>query len=404
MTLNINSTAKTSVTPLWESYKKDAAANKLVSAMEGNENIDFAIVEDTEKDDKLTTLELVGDNIEDTNVKVRVNADDIARVAKEKGIDKDVFLSQQIASVMSATYLMTDAIKKGKDPSKYLSNAEFLVATNLMADGVVRRTLGKEDPNSKKDDQVRAYLDKERTQLPERIKAEHDENGIATGGGDALEVAEALGFVGINTGGWADKIVKGFGEKPDLETLEETTKSENDDNDDSTVSDSDSSDTTETTDTETATKDAEKKSGTNWLHLLLAGALGVGGGVLASRFLGPKASNDDKKKSEKLAKQLEDQQKVLKALAQQREQQRKAQADYQQKLKDYYAKLAVANTPAPTVPAPTLPVATMPYAQGFPLTYASSPAFSSVPNLASYPLPTVASSVQLPAPISNDWA
>ena len=389
MTLNINSTAKTSVNPLWESFKKDAAANKLASAMEDNENIDFDIVEDTTKDNKLTTLKLVGDNIKDMHVEVRVNADDIARVAKEKGIDKNVFLSQHIASVMSATYLMMDAIKKGKDPSKYLSNAEFLVATNLMADGVVRRTNKDAIP----------YLNKERAKLPERIKAEHGE--IASGGGDALEVAESLGFVGINTGGWADKIVKGFGEKPDLETLEETTKAEKDADDDK-VSDSDSSDTTETTDTETATKDAEKKSGTNWLHLLLAG----GAGFLASRFLGPKASkNGDDKKTKELTRQLEDQRNAFqKALAQQREQQLKAQADYQQQLKDYYAKLAVANTPAPTVPAPTLPVATMPYAQGFPLTYASSPAFSSVPNLASYPLPTLASSVQLPAPRSNDWA
>ena len=382
MTLNINSTAKTSVNPLWESFKKDAAANKLASAMEDNENIDFDIVEDTTTDDKLTTLKLEGDSIENMNVKVRVNADDIARVAKEKGIDKNVFLSQHIASVMSATYLMMDAIKKGKDPSTYLSNAEFLVATNLMADGVVRRT--------NKD--AIAYLNQERAKLPERIKAEHGE--IATGGGDALEVAESLGFVGINTGGWADKIVKGFGEKPELEKLEETTKSENDDNDDSTVSEPDSSDT----DTETATKDAENKSGTNWLHLLLAGALGVGGGVLASRFLGPKASKNDDKKTKELTRQLEEQRNAFeKVLALQREQQLKAQANYQQQLSDYYAKLPVANTPAPTVQAPTLPVATMPYAQGFPLTYASS---SSLP----YPLPTVASSVQLPAPSSSDWA
>jgi hypothetical protein len=380
MTLNINSTAKTSVNPLWESFKKDAAANKLASAMEGNENIDFDIVEDTTTDDKLTTLKLEGDSIENMNVKVRVNADDIARVAKEKGIDKNVFLSQHIASVMSATYLMMDAIKKGKDPSTYLSNAEFLVATNLMADGVVRRTNKDAIP----------YLNKERAKLPERIKAEHGE--IATSGGDALEVAEALGFVGINTGGWADKIVKGFGEKPDLEKLEETTKAENDD--DSTVSDSDTDDTTETTDTETATKDPKETGGTKWWQLLLAG----GAGFLASRFLGPKASkNGDDKKTKELTRQLEDQRNAFqKALAQQREQQLKAQADYQQQLKDYYAKLAVANTPAPTVPAPTLPVATMPYAQGFPLTYASS---SALP----YPLPTVASSVQLPAPISNDW-
>jgi hypothetical protein len=64
MTLNINSTAKTSVNPLWESFKKDAAANKLASAMEDNENIDFDIVEDTTTDDKLTTLKLEGDSIE----------------------------------------------------------------------------------------------------------------------------------------------------------------------------------------------------------------------------------------------------------------------------------------------------------------------------------------------------
>ena len=377
MTLNINSTAKTSVNPLWESFKKDAAANKLASAMEGNENIDFDIVEDTTTDDKLTTLKLEGDSIENMNVKVRVNADDIARVAKEKGIDKNVFLSQHIASVMSATYLMMDAIKKGKDPSTYLSNAEFLVATNLMADGVVRRT--------NKD--AIAYLNQERAKLPERIKAEHGE--IATGGGDALEVAESLGFVGINTGGWADKIVKGFGEKPDLEKLEETTKSENDDNDDSTVSEPDSSDP----DTERAQKEGNKESGTNWWHLLFAG----GAGFLASRFLAPKASNNDDKTQE-LTRQLKEQRNAFdKALVQQREQQLKAQANYQQQLRDYYAKLAVANTPAPTVPAPTLPVATMPYAQGFPLTYASS---SSLP----YPLPTVASSVQLPAPSSSDWA
>lgn len=391
MTLNMNSTAKTSISSLWESFKKDAAANKLASAMEDNENIHFDIEDDTTKDDKLTTLQLEGDSIENMNVKVRVNADDIARVAKEKGIDKNVFLSQHIASVMSATYLMMDAIKKGKDPSTYLSNAEFLVATNLMADGVVRRTLGKEDPNSKKDDEVRAYLDKERAKLPERIKAEHGE--IASGGGDALEVAASLGFKGI-TGDWTDKIVKGFGDLPELEKLKETTESEN--TDDSTVSNSETSETSgtsETTDTETATKDAEKKSETNWLHLLLAG----GAGFLLSRLLAPKASNNDDKTQE-LTRQLKDQRIAFqKALAQQHAQQQKAQADYQQQLRDYYAKLAVANTPAPSLPASTLPVATMPYAQGFPLTYAPS---SALP----YPLPTVASSVQLPAPISNDWA
>jgi hypothetical protein len=318
-----------------------------------------------------------------------VNVDDIERKAKEKGIDKDVFLSQHIASVMSASYLMMDAIKDGKDPNKYLSNAEFLVATNLMADGVVRRTLGKEDPNSKKDDEVRAYLDKERANMLATIKAEH--GTIETDSSDAFERAEALGFKGINTGGWADKIVKKFGDLTDLDDLDKTTEAEaEDDADDTTVADSDT-DTAETTDTETATKDAE----TNWWHLLLAG----GAGFLAGKFL---FNNDGKVKKEKEKEKelaLQQQQAEFQLiLAQQREQ----QLNYQQKLKDYYAKL---NTPAPSVPALTPPVATMPiYSQGFPLTYASSPAFSSVPNLASYPLPTVASSVQLPAPSSNDWA
>jgi hypothetical protein len=386
MTLNINNTAKSSVNPFFTKMQKDPAANKLLNSMEGNENIDFDIVEDTTKDEKLTTLQLVGDNIKDMKVKVRVNVDDIERKAKEKGIDKDVFLSQHIASVMSASHLMLDAIKDGKDPNKYLSNAEFLVATSLMADGVLRRTLGKEDPNSKKDDEVRAYLDQERAKLPERIKAEQGE--IATGGGDALEVAEALGFVGINTGGWADKIVKKIGDLPDLETLEETTEAEaEDDADDTTVSDSDT-DTAETTDTdtETATKDAE----TNWWHLLLAG----GAGFLAGKFLFNGKKADERETQLALQQQQAEFQLIL---AQQQAQQKATllQTDYQAKLATYQAQVAAANT---------APVATMPiYPQGLPLTYAPSATFSSVPNLASYPLPTVASSVQLPAPSSNDW-
>jgi hypothetical protein len=360
--------------------KEDPAANKLLNSMKDNDKIDFDIVEDTKKDDKLTTLELVGDNIEDMKVKVRVNVDDIERKAKEKGIDTNVFLSQHIASTMSASYLMMDAIKDGKDPNKYLSNAEFLVATNLMADGVVRRTLGKEDPNSKKDDEVRAYLDKERANMLATIKAEH--GTIETDSSDAFERAEALGFKGINTGGWADKIVKKFGDLTDLGDLDETTEDENDD--DSTVSDSDTDDTTETTDTDTDTETATKDAETNWWHLLLAG----GAGFLAGKFL---FNNDGKVKKEKELALQQQQKQFQQALAQQREQ----QLNYQQKLKDYYAKL---NTPAPSVPALTPPVATMPiYSQGFPLTYASS---SALP----YPLPTVASSVQLPAPISNDWA
>jgi hypothetical protein len=175
-------------------------------------------VEDKEKDDKLTTLKLIqADRPKDTKIEVVVNVDDIKRQAKENGVKEDVFLSQQIASVMSASYLMLDAIKDGKDPSKYLTNGEFLVASNLLADGMVRRTNKDAIP----------YLDQERANMAKRIEEEHGD--VETAGSDAFERAEALGFKGINTGGWADKIVNGFGTTKDLDELDEVSEVDDDD-------------------------------------------------------------------------------------------------------------------------------------------------------------------------------
>jgi hypothetical protein len=324
---NINNS---SVNRIIKTFNGDKAAAKVVDEIKSNENVDLSFVEDTKKDDKLTKLELKqADKVEDMEIDIVVNVDDIKRTAKEKGVKEDVFLSQQIASVMSASYLMLSSIKEGKDPSKYLSNGEFLVASNLLADGMVRRTNKDAIP----------LLDEERKSLAKRIKEEHGD--IETGSSDAFELAEKLGFKGINTGGWGDKIVKDLGELSELDELAETDET---DDDDTTVTDTAETDDDDTTVAETA----EKNNGFDWKKGLLWGGLGAGAGFLLSNLMKPKDNKNDKevaKLKEQYKVELAQQQAQYKAeLAHQ-----KAQQEYQAKLAAYQAQVAAAATP----PTPT---------------------------------------------------
>ena len=320
---NINNSSANTVL---KAFKTDAAASKVVEEVKSNKNVDLDFVEDTKKDDKLTKLELTpADNVKDMKIDIVVNVDDIKRTAKEKGVKEDVFLSQQIASVMSASYLMLASIKDGKDPSKYLSNGEFLVASNLLSDGMVRRTNKDAIP----------LLDEERKSLAKRIKEEHGD--IETGSSDAFELAEKLGFKGINTGGWADKIVKDLGELSELDELAKTDEAD----DDTTVAETDDDTTVAKTEEE---KEAQEKKGFDWKKGLLWGGLGAGAGFLISNLMKPKDNKNDKE----LAK-LKEQYKV--ELAQQQAQykaelaQQKAQQEYQTKLAAYQAQVAAAATP-----------------------------------------------------------
>ncbi len=357
---NINNSSANTVL---KAFKTDAAASKVVEEVKSNKNVDLDFVEDTKKDDKLTKLELTpADNVKDMKIDIVVNVDDIKRTAKEKGVKEDVFLSQQIASVMSASYLMLASIKDGKDPSKYLSNGEFLVASNLLSDGMVRRTNKDAIP----------LLDEERKSLAKRIKEEHGD--IETGSSDAFELAEKLGFKGINTGGWADKIVKDLGELSELDELAKTDETD----DDTTVAetdDTDNTDNTDNTDDTTVAKTKEEKKRW-WQNPLLIGGLSAGAGFLLSRSMQPKKEKNNDNELAKLKKQykveLAQQQAQYKAeLAQQ-----KAQQEYQAKLAAYQAQVAAAATP----PTPT--------------TYGLPP----------YPASTTTAYAFPPSTTSNDWA
>jgi hypothetical protein len=375
---------------LIKTFNQDKGAAKIIDEIKGNENIDLDFVEDTQKDDKLTTLDLDQKN---GTIKVVVNVDDIKRKAKETGVKEDVFLSQQIASVMSASYLMLDAIKDGKDPSQYLTNGEFLVASNLLADGMVRRTNKDAIP----------YLDQERASMAERIKAEH--GTIETDSSDAFERADALGFKGINTGGWADKIVQGFGDLPDLDELDKTTKTEKDDEvtDDEVAEADDTDDTTEVAnndddDTTVAKADDDddekkkEKEGFNWGNLLLGGL----GGFFLAKVMSPDKSADVKKQAEQntqiaLQQQQQQFQQILSQQQLQQQAQQKAvlaqQQAYQVKLAEYQAKVAAANTASST---PT------PYS--YPSTYTAS-----TPVVYSTTSSTTPTYVIPAAPAKSDW-
>ncbi len=392
MTFTFN---KSTVNRLVQTFNTDKGAAKIIDEIKGNDNVNFNAVEDSKKDDKLTTLKLIqAKNAKDTKIEVVVNVDDIKRKAKETGVNEDVFLSQQIASVMSASYLMLDAIKDGKDPSKYLTNAEFLVASNLLADGMVRRTNKAAIP----------YLDKERANMAARIKAEHGD--VETDSSDAFERADALGFKGINTGGWGDKIVHGFGDLPDLDELDETTKAEEDDkvaeaddteetDDNTEVANNDDDTTTDKTD-DNDTKDKKEKEGFNWGNLLLGGL----GGFLLAKVMSPDKSANVKKETDlKLAQQQEQFQLILaqreaqtKAVLLQQEAQQKAQAKYQLEMANYQAQVAAANTASSYTPTA--------YSYPAPGTYtmASTPVVYSTTSSTtptSYVVPTV--------PAKSDW-
>ncbi|MFN7310798.1 MAG: hypothetical protein ACK5T0_05440 [Vampirovibrionales bacterium] len=371
---NINNS---SASRILNTFKKDKAAEKVVNEMKSNKNVDLDFVEDKKEDNKLTTLDLDQKN---GTIKVVVNVDDIKRKAKENGVKEDVFLSQQIASVMSASYLMLDAIKDGKDPSKYLTNGEIMVASNLLADGMVRRTNKDAIP----------YLDQERANMAKRIEEEHGD--VETAGSDAFERAEALGFKGINTGGWADKIVNGFGTTKDLDELDEV--SEVDDDDDTVLASNDDDDyeaeevannDDDTTTDEADDTDKEEKKGLNWGSLLL----GAGGGFLLSKLMSPDKSKDVKKEAEQQTQfaLLQQQQQFQQILAQQQAQQKavllqqQTQADYQAKLAAYQAQVAAANTASTTYPAYTTTAST-------PVVYSTTS--STTPT--SYIVPTVPAS------------
>jgi hypothetical protein len=239
------------------------------------------------------------------------------------------------------------------------------------------------------------YLDKDRANMAERIKAEHGD--IETGSSDAFERAEALGFVGINAGGSGDKIVKGFGTTKDLDELDEVSEvdddddtvlaSNDDDDDDYEVDDTDDADEVDDTDDEDTKAEEAKKDNSlipgipNWL---LAG----GAGLLAGKFLFNDSGKDKKDAEKKTQLALAQQQQQFQLVLAQQQAQQKAvllqqqtQADYQAKLAAYQAQVAAANTASTTYPAYTTTAST-------PVVFSTTS--STTPT--SYIVPTVAAS------------
>ncbi len=251
-----NSTFKT----MLKTLSQDKASNKIIETLNKNEKISFNVVEDNKKDE-------VHETTYDTStreMKVTINIDDIEREAKHIGISPEVYLAQQAGSIMAGVYLQQEAIEDGKDPSEYVNNAEFQVAKLLIADGMVRRTLAQDGKNDAKDLE---YLNNTRANMAEAIKKQHGDDFIKTGGSDAFERLEALGFVGLNTGGWADKIVATFGEDDelklgDLDELEETDKTDKTDKTKETA-ETDETDETAETDEAKETKEAKETDETD---------------------------------------------------------------------------------------------------------------------------------------------
>ena len=385
--MTFNNINNSSASRVLNTFNQDKAAEKIVKEMKNNENVNINFVEDDTKDKDNTILHLEKDT---GKINVTINIDDIKRKAKEDGVDEDVFLSQQIASTMSASYLILDTLKDGKDPSKYFNNGEFLVASSLMADGMVRRTNEKAVP----------YLDKERTTMAEKIKAEKIKSGqtIETDSSDAFERAEKLGFTGINTNGWGDKIVKGFGDLKDLESLDDKkTKEKADKKTDKTDEEKKPNSVKEEAPTKVAEKDKkDDKKADKKQSSFIAGIpdwLTFGGlGLLAGKFLFPDKSGDVQKEADQKTQLLlaQQQQQFQQILLQQR-----AQQEYQVKLAAYQAQVSAANPTSSTTPTASSAYPAYTLTSSTPVLYSSS-------TTPSYVAPVVPAPV-VPVAKKSDW-
>jgi hypothetical protein len=268
------------------------------------------------------------------------------------------------------------------------------------------------------------------------VKKQYGADSIKTGASDAFERFEALGFVGINTGGWADKIVKTFGEDDelklgDLDEIDKTAKAdettETDETDETTETDetpetdetAKADETTEADDADeiarvekerdealAAQKEAEENSGKlfglpSWLVALGAG---VGG-----YFLGNSGKDDSKTE----VAQKEDEAEYYRNLAiqnQQRIDQLKAQQG--QVLRTTPVASSLPTSPlvvhTPPVVAATLPNTT-PYS--FNSLGLNTTPFATYPDFSRTTFPTPAPSFAQPYPVlttpqvipQSDW-
>jgi hypothetical protein len=352
--------------------------------------VSFNVVEDNVKDDQMYTTEY--DTTKQT-MKVTLNIDDINREAKKVGIPPEVFLAQQAGSVLAGVYLQEQALADGKDPSEYGKNAEFQVAKNLVADGMVRRTLGKSDSKTI------AYLDKNRANMAEVVKAQYGSAFIETTESDALERFKALGFVGMD--GWADKIVQTFGTKPSLElkSLEDTDKTKKDDKTDEVKATDTTDDTKSTDETEKADKEAKAaKADKDWIPGIPNWLLAAGGGGLLGYFLGG-SGKKNAKEVDQVAVAAQRELDANRLQSQQREAILKQQLAQQQSVFQAVLAKGVSNTATPIVPYPAAtPIVTPTY----PITTTTTAVTPT------YPTTTPVTYAVLPPPVNptasqNDW-
>jgi hypothetical protein len=359
MMTSLNNVNNASFERLLKTLRTDKASNKIIESLADDDKVSFNVVEDNVKDDQMYTTEY---NTTKQTMKVTLNIDDINREAKKVGIPPEVFLAQQAGSVLAGVYLQEQALADGKDPSEYGKNAEFQVAKNLVADGMVRRTLGKSDPKTI------AYLDKNRANMAEVVKAQYGSDFIETSESDALDRFKALGFVGMD--GWADKIVQTFGTKPSLElkSLEETdktdktAKAEKDDEVEETETTDDTDETAETEKAEKAEKEAKaEKADKDWIPGIPNWLLAAGGGGLLGYFLGG-SGKTDAKEVDQVAVAAQRELDANRLQYQQREAILKQQLAQQQAMLQAVATRAASNTATPIVTYPTTtPIVTSTY-------------------------------------------
>jgi hypothetical protein len=212
-----------------ENFKKDAAANKVIKDLEADGKLLFDVQHKDDGDSDIYTTERNG---ESGKTKVTLDMQDLNAQAETLKIDPEVYLAQQMGSILAGVYFQNDAIENGQNPQAYATNAEYQVGKALVADGFVRRTYGAGDSEDAK--AVVAHLDEGRANLDKTLTEQYGEKGITTSESDAFERFEKLGFIGLEKGGagkslnWADDITGRFGIKQNAsaEDLKAETESE----------------------------------------------------------------------------------------------------------------------------------------------------------------------------------
>jgi cell division septation protein DedD len=197
-----------------KTFSQDAAANKLINALEDDDSVKFKIVDNNQEDDNFHTT-----STENGVTKVVINLDDIRNAAEDTStgvkIDPEVYLAQNLGSIMAGVRFNQKAEADGKDPAAYSQNAEYQTGKALIADGFVRRTYGAEGEEGAEN--VIQHLDEGRANLSETLLKQYGEDNITTGASDAFERFEDMGFIGLTEGGagksldWSNTIVNQFG-------------------------------------------------------------------------------------------------------------------------------------------------------------------------------------------------